>query len=95
MPSLFPTITKNAKDTFERVSSYSKGPAVGSSIPTTTPVSTAEKQKKGRQRTQPDQVTDKVLYSDLFKENDTDEKMSALIPYDPNLSDIKGTPLSH
>ena len=71
------------------------GSSEASQEPTTTPVSKAGKQKKRRQRTQPEQVTDEVLYSDLYKENDTDEKMSALVPYDPNLSDIKGTPLSH
>ena len=65
--------------------------------PTTTPVSSGGKPTKSRQRAQPtaDRVTKKVLFTDLEKLHQSDEKDSELISYNPELSDIRGKPLSH
>ena len=63
--------------------------------PTTTPVLTGGKSLKSRRRATTKQVTEKILFSDLEKLHRTDEKVSEKISYNPELSDIRGKPLSH
>ena len=63
--------------------------------PTTTPVSTGGISSKSRRRATTKQVTKKILFSDLEELHRTNEKVSELISYDPELSDIRGKLLSH
>jgi uncharacterized protein YfiM (DUF2279 family) len=62
---------------------------------TTTAVSTGEKSSKSRRRATTKQVTEKILFSDLEELHRTNEKVSELISYNPELSDIRGKLLSH
>ena len=77
----------------------SKDPPIGlsdaSKQPTTTPVSTGGKSSKSRRRATTKHVTEKILFSDLEELYQTNEKVSELISYNPELSDIRGKPLSH
>ena len=63
--------------------------------PTTTPVSTGGKSSKSRRRATTKQVTKKILFSDLEELHRTNEKVSELIFYNPELSDIRGKLPSH
>jgi len=77
----------------------SKDPPIGlsdaSKQPTTTPVSTGGKSSKSRRRATTKQVTEKILFSDLEELHRTNEKVSELISYNPELSDVRGKLLSH
>ena len=62
---------------------------------TTTPILKGEKSSKSRRRETTKQVTKKILFSDLEELHRTNEKVSELISYNPELSDIRGKLLSH